>query len=260
MNRTRKRVSLKPVFVITILSILLMSGCRFTYSPPVRSSTFGAPGHLAGGEAEAGLGGSIYIPYKYVVRPGGNPSFAFGITDWFALDLGAEIATEAMMGFGGLRFTVMKPHDYRERFSLDIAFGGGGGAGGELCSNASNGYYDDNDDWMFPDWGGVPCPDDRLWDNVHWHERYAYGGYITAGMGWRIVRWVDVFLRPRVQLSKGVGVPLTTWANIQVGPHITPIESLEIHVSAGPSAYFNEYDYWFQLLIEFGLAYKFSTS
>lgn len=215
---------------------------RGTYTPLIRSATFGAPGHLHGGDVELDVDIATGGAYEAGVLAGLAPGLAYAPTDWLALEAGAEIMVEtAALGYAGIRFTPVTYESIDRGTAFDFAFGGGSGVGGRLCGNQVNDWYDEHVEPQPRTLDEGPCPSDVQWDDKPYEDRFAIGSYFELGIGYRVNRWLTYFWRPRFQASWAAGVPETLWGSFVFGPHIRIVPGFEIHFSGGPLLYYNDY-------------------
>lgn len=220
---------------VLVLTWLLISGssCAPTLAPPLRSTHFGAPGRAGASDGLVQIAGTHQGTAASVVS---LP---------LAADLHVEIGGDVRptdeqwaMGSLGLRYTLGPP---REAGDLhlptgpygDVEFGLGAGVGGV--------GHDDE---------GAPVDDQSAW------ERFAYGGYVGAGFGWRFLPWLAGFTRTRVQLSKADKLPTTSWYSAMAGPEFS-LGRLSLHLAGGWAGYANDDDSDQGPLFEAGLGWRF---
>jgi hypothetical protein len=246
--------------LLALAIALAVGGCggsRGSFAPPIHAATYGAPGHLAAGNAELNVGVTTGISYESGGLIGFVPSLAWAPTDWLAFEGGAELYMDTgRLGFAGIRFTPTTYERIDHGVAIDFALGGGAGVGGKICDNKDNDWYED--DGIPPTLDEGPCPSDVEWDGRSFKERFAIGGYFELGLGYRVTRWLTYFWRPRFQAAWSEGVPETFWASFVFGPHIRIMPGFAIHFSAGPLLYYNglvDNRYSPFIIGEFGLSF-----
>ena len=72
-------------------------------------------------------------------------------------------------------------------------------------------------------------------------DRFAYGAYTGFGFGARPWRWVEVYLRGRMQLTRATDVPTTLWGSALGGVQFK-IGPVDVGAGLGWTCYFNERD------------------
>ncbi|HZS36016.1 MAG TPA: hypothetical protein VFF06_04280 [Polyangia bacterium] len=176
-------------------SLLIFSGCDATYAPLIRAGAYGAPGRLDAGRVEiSATTGGVFIPQVFV------PHVGYGVTDWFAVEAGGNIAPGAWYtAFAGTRFSLVPNRHEPVHFVGDLELGFGGGVGGARYSNAPQ--------------SSDSCPD---CDGRTYTDRNAFGGYQGLGVGIKIY-WFTLFLRARVEESVTTNVPVTIWPSAMIG-------------------------------------------
>ena len=227
--------------LLPIIAVVCMTGCQSTYSPPLRTVSFGAPAGVQKGELEMGLSGSFTIPERTFLRPAAGPLFALGVNDWLALEAAGEWSHErALSGHGAIRFVLEGRDGSFDHFDADLAIGGGGGVGGIVCNNRDYDGVAHERGILGRD---VACPGDRNWDGVDWYDRPFGGGLIDMGIGWPLRNYALVpFLRLRVQVTAGSTTPTTAWYSMQAGVHTNSKRNNSLHIGLGASLYHNSLD------------------
>ena len=199
-----------PIHRLAPLLLLAASACT-SFSPPIRSPGYGAPGRLREGQLE--IGGGVALPGGYGAGAGG-PYVAYAVRDWANVEASADFAyqTWALGSLGG-RFT-HAPHRHKKlHYALDGEVGLGLGAGGHQAC----GEYSDTKE---------PC------DGRPWYERMALGGYAGGGFGYHFA-WFALFARLRLQGSVADGLAATGYAVAQGGMQFRIADRAALHGSVG---------------------------
>lgn len=232
-----------PFLVLALLD-LAVAACSPSFSPPLTSTHFGAPGRLDPdeGHVEAtgtmwgsfGAGGSLPLPVNVDLRLEVRGDARVGTTDG-----------EWALGTVGFRYTA-RDLTHREDpdgkgLYGDLEGGFGLGVGGESSA-------DDVDD-------DGPFSHDTI--GADW-DRVAFGGYVGAGLGYRVWKPFAVFGRVRAQGSAAEGLPETVWATAVVGPDFR-FGPVSLYLAAGWGGYWNTLDGVMGPLFDGGLAYRFET-
>jgi hypothetical protein len=209
-------------FFPALLGSLLLTCCSPTYAPPVRTTHFGAPGHLQGGKLELAGG----VSFNNVAC--GGPTIAFAPADWLQLEGGVDLSrndSEWSMFFGGLRLT-LNHNEEEASAAVDMEFGAGTGNGGEY----------EGDEYL--ETGG---------------ERSARGLYAGAGIGIN-ADWFSLFLRGRHQVTWAEGIPETSWWTFIIGIQATICDYVNIYIAGGGYKYTNPVDEHSAGIFETGLS------
>jgi hypothetical protein len=210
------------LFVVASLVMLTVLDC--TFAPPIRSTHYGIPGKLQAGRIE--VGGCAYP------GPIGAAFVALSLSDLVQLEAGSNLSPSWALGFAGLRLTLDRPLDGKG-FAADLEFGAGAGVGGE--------FYDYDDV-----------------SSVKWFDRFAYGGYLGAGLGNHLNENGGGFLRARVQVSKADLIPTTVWGSLLGGVQMTAHDLVNMSFGIGFGGYGNAEEGVAPIfLIEFGLSIEF---
>jgi hypothetical protein len=193
-----------------LVLLAALSGCA-SYSPPVRSPTYGAPGRLRQGDLE--IAGAV----AGVVAPGdaGGGWLAYAVRDWASVELGVDASIGRWaMGFLGGRFTHAPKRDRKLHGALDGEVGVGMGAGGNAhCSNYS-----------------TSC------DPRSWHERVAFGSYLGGGAGYHF-SFFALYARGRVQQTVSDGLPATVWGTLHGGLQFRIARTVDLFGGTGLSGF-----------------------
>lgn len=192
------------------LLALALPACT-SFSPPVRSPGYGAPGRLREGQLE--LGGGVALPGAAGAGAGG-PYVAYAVRDWANVEASAEFnhGNWALGSLGG-RFTHAPNRHKKLHYALDGEVGLGMGAGGiQSC-----GPYSATKE---------PC------DGRRWNERLAFGGYAGGGFGYHF-SFFSLFARVRLQGSVADGLPATGYAVAQGGMQFRIADRAALHGSVG---------------------------
>lgn len=212
------RALLVELFVLACVA----GGCYPTWAPPVRALEYGAPGRLEEGRLEVSLqAGGIIIPDTLNVHAG------VGLTDWFALEAGANVQTAFKMGFGGVRFSLVPNREHWHHFVGDLELGVGGGRGGQYQSCRANQPPNDTS------YG--PC------DGVNDNDRHAYGEYQGIGLGYK-VKWFTFYTRTRLEVAWAGQIPITYWPSFTVGFEFDLKRAFAFSLSGGYIGYRNSFD------------------
>ncbi len=227
-------MSLKINFAL--LALFVCAGCDATYAPPVRAAAYGAPGRLDQGRVEfSASAGGVAVPQVVVAHVG------YGVTDWFAVEAGANIAPGAWYtGFVGPRFSWVPHREDPFHFVSDFEAGFGGGVGGSLLDNAAP---------------SKDCPD---CDGRAFSDRAAYGGYQGLGLGYKM-RWFTLFTRVRVEESIANNVPITVWPSAMVGLEFDVKRIVSFTVGGGYMGYHDSKDAVDGWFYQFGLTVFLDT-
>jgi hypothetical protein len=221
------------IFLGLTLLLALGVGCAPTLSPPMRSTHFGAPGRATSGEGLVQIAGTN--------QGTAAPTISLPVADDLHVEIGGDARPtdeQWAMGSVGVRYTLGPPRGEDGRRPStgpygDVEFGLGAGVGGV-------GHDED----------GEPVDSRTAW------ERFAYGGYVGTGFGWRFLPWLAGFTRTRVQLTKATNLPETTWFSAMAGPELT-WGALSLHLGGGWAGYSNDDDADHGPLFEAGLGCRF---
>ena len=219
--------------LVLVLLITLGISCAPTLAPPLRSTHFGAPGRAGTSDGLVQIAGTHQGSAASLV--------SLPVADGLHVEIGGDVRPtdeQWAMGSVGLRYTLGPPRDAGARKLPtgpygDVEFGLGAGVGGV--------GHDDE---------GEPVDDQSAWG------RFAYGGYVGAGFGWRFLPWLAGFTRTRVQLSKADNLPTTSWYSAMAGPEVS-VGRLSLHLAGGWAGYANDDDNDQGPLFEAGLGWRF---
>lgn len=242
MRRARR-----PIRALSVLPILWFAiqgmGCAIVYSPMVRSTPARAPADLAPDEGDL-HGGVVFYPSAFATLAG-SLGGSIPVGHDVHLELGGNLGPQWAMGHGGIRKTFRGSMDgMRNRPVADVGVGGGAGVGGAY---SAGGYYS-GDDYH-------PGPLEDYADSRPWHERFAAGLYVDAGVGARIDSAVTPFFRGRITLSQADGLPHTLWLEAGGGVSFHPGRGpVGVHLSASYLGYLNAADRLDLIVIGTGLS------
>lgn len=209
--------------LLVVVPFMILTVLDCTFAPPVRSTHYGIPGKLPAGRVE--VGGGFYP------APVGAPFIALSLSDLVQLEAGSNLSPSWVLGFVGLRLTLDRALD-NKGFAADLEFGAGAGAGGVLS---------DDDD-----------------ASVRWHDLFAYGGYVGAGIGSHLSENGGLFMRGLLQVSKAELIPTTVWGSVLTGVQMTAHDLVNMHIGIGLGGYGNsEQSILPFFLFEFGLSIEF---
>jgi hypothetical protein len=224
---------MKTTAIMSLLA-LAMPACT-PYSPPVRSALAGAPGGLRAGDVE--IGGAVT---RFAT---GGPGLAIAITDWAAVEGGAELHTvdKGKWGFAyaGGRFT-WNGRDAHPRKREKNQPRGAQGAGPAADVGVGFGVGAGTD----PD-SGFAAP--------------GGGGYLDAGFAYHTGRWFAVFARAAVQETQTRGLPATTWWHVGAGPELN-LGPLRIYAAGGGAGFVNGAGREQTWIVDGGLAVRFDAA
>jgi len=232
---------------LVVASVMVLSSicaCSPVYSPPIRSTHYGAPGRLDPGDGEVAAAGSMY----------GNGTLTGGIpvSKNLRLEVGADGGMNTgkwILGVAGLRWTVpignrqapevaIADTPYKRKgWFMDVEGGFGLGVGGEL-------YEDDGEPSHLDTEIGTP------WD------RFAGGVYTGLGFGFWAKDWLSLFGRARFQVTAAQGLPDTVWYSSVLGVEFRP-SPVSIYLGTGLGGYVNSKDQDSNVLAEAGLSVSF---
>ena len=187
-----------------LLLVAALVAC--TYSPPVRSPGYGAPGRIRQGQLE--LGGAVARPGS----PGhGGPFIGYGVRDWASVEVGADFSfRQWALGYLGGRFTHAPRRDRKLHGALGGELGVGAGAGGQLHCGVE-----------------TPCADTR-----RWHERTAIGGDVGGGAGYHF-SFFALYARGRFQATAAEGLPSTLYGTFHGGMQFRIARHIDLFTSGG---------------------------
>jgi hypothetical protein len=201
-------------------------------APPVLGTHFGAPGRAPSGQA--------LVQVAVNNQLSGTGQLSIPIAEDLHLEVGADLRPhdEAWaMGSAGVRYTVGPAKVDGRRPSTgpfgDVEAGLGAGVGG-----------------VRGEVEGQPADTRTAW------ERFAFGGYLGAGFGYRFLPWIGGFARTRLQVTHADGIPTTTWFSAMGGPEFTA-GPVSLHVAGGWAGYQNDTDGTQGPLFEAGLGVRF---
>ena len=179
-----------------------LAGC-VSYAPVIRSDHYGAPGRMEADRVELG-GGGVLGP-----ELGGGAYVGFGLDDEVTLEGGGEYGGgPRAMGWLGLRYSPERAVGRSRGLLLDLEGGLGAGV------------------------GGSECDDDGCSEAAADLRRAAGGGYLGAGIGYRIA-WFSPWLRTRTQLSVAASVPATSYTSLLAGVAFNILDLAHIYVGTG---------------------------
>ncbi len=160
---------------------------------------------------------------------------AYGLSDSWALEAGADFGNSWRMGWGGARYT-WAPRRYAKHYlAIDSHAALGAGVGGTLGGN-------DGDDS----------------DGRSAFDRVAGGGLAGAGVAGHF-SFFSVFARVRGQLTGATNVPATGWWTAGAGIQFRIAQTVDIYAQSGPSGYVNRADQIWSVFTEAGLAIRIPT-
>ena len=167
----------------------------------------------------------------------GGPMLGYGVTDAVAVEAGSEIgSSNRAIGYGGVRYTPLRPEGRDFAFVLDLEGGAGAGVGG------SNGDCDPSYE---------TCPSG-------W-QRPAGGGYLGIGIGGKI-KWFSPWARIRTQASLAKDIPITSLTTAGVGVQFS-IGRLA-HIFLGTGTYFminQRQSWWGWAYLDGGVSFTIAT-
>lgn len=210
--------------------VVLAGGC-VSYSPPVRTLGYGAPGRLRQGDVEVGGGvAGAGAPL------GGGGWLGYGVRDWAAVEVGAQGSGASAMGFLGGRFTYAPRRDHKLHGALDAEVGVGVGAGGE--------------------------PECGLWqqdcDRRRWYDRAAFGAYAGGGAGYHF-SFFSLYARGRAQPSVADGLPGTLWGQAQGGLQFRIARKVDLFSSVGMAGLVNRVNHLETFMWDAGISVHFGA-
>lgn len=213
------------------VAVGLLPACM-SFTPPVRSPGYGAPGRIRQGQLE--LGGGIAKPGS----PGaGGPFVGYGVRDWVSVELGADFFFGRWaMGYLGGRFTYAPRRDHKLHGALDGELGVGAGVGGDKFCGLL-----------------VTCADTRRWS-----ERTAFGAYAGGGAGYHF-HFFALYARGRIQTSAAEGLPATVYGNLHGGLQFRIARHLDLFTSAGLLGAHNREGHVLDVFYDVGLSVYFDV-
>lgn len=218
---------------LSLLALLAALGCNASYAPPIRSTHYGLPGRLRSGQGELAV--AVAIPHTH-----GGAALSIPVARDLRIEGSYDLSESWHVGSAGLRGTLA----LSRLWTLDLEGGIGAGVGGERCAN--------NPDVTHSCSAGLADGQGHL-------DRFAYGGYLGAGIGLRPWHVVGFFVRARSQLSASTNVPLTAWNSAVLGAEFA-IGPVRTSLSGGAAVYVNSAETEAGALIELGLSVPFDLS
>jgi len=205
-------LSRSVVFLGTFGVLLaLQSGCLVPVAPMVRTEPLGAPGTV--GKDQVGVQGAAVLWPGTGVGGGGAVVLPLG-KDWH-VEVGGSGGPWWAMGSAGLRKTFRRKDFDGHGWVADIGAGGGLGGADSLMGLAGDSVED-------------------MWIAV------AGGGYLDAGVGFRIKRIVTPFLRARGQVSATQVAPTTLWWDVGAGLEFYPsADHFAVFISGSATGFTN---------------------
>lgn len=241
MTRTADRLTRSGLASLAVVAW----GCAPpTFAPPIRAAHFGGPARLAADQgavfAAAGAG-----PARY-----GSLGVTLPVHEHLRVEASGDATEYSALGSVGVRYTHLAG-----RLGMDGELGFGLGAGGALCGNLTDTSQACATGQRAPgalDSARPPLrPDGRdAWD------RFAFGGYAGFGFGARPWRWVEFYLRGRLQLSRATSIPTTLWGTALGGVQFK-LGPVDANLALGWSCYFNERDQINGAIVEAGVTVPF---
>lgn len=189
---------------LALATALATTTACVSVAPPVRSTHYGAPGRMQSGMIEAGTE-AVYGPYML----GAGPMFGYGATDDITVEAGGEVGRLRAMGWGGVRWTPLRPEGRDYSLTLDIEGGLGAGVGGRRCNEdgVCESTYED-------------------------FRRPAGGGYFGVGLGGKI-KFFSPWLRLRTQATAAEGVPITSISTAMAGLQFSIVSLAHLYAGTG---------------------------
>ncbi|MCC7539390.1 MAG: hypothetical protein IT379_24410 [Deltaproteobacteria bacterium] len=226
-----------PILLATFAALsLTTAGCMPTYAPPPRAAHNVAPDRLERGEAEVTVSANWYLR--------GTVAASFQVTDEVTLEGGGETGVGPwQLLSGGARLTLLDAHGGRGG-SVDLEAGLSGGVGGERCTT---------------DDGDLVNGCEGLDDGLSWSDRFAYGGYLGFGAGYRFRREIQLYARARIEVATATNIPTTTWGSALGGIELA-FDPVLLHLAAGWGGYHNSRDHVTGPLVEIGFGFRFDLS
>jgi hypothetical protein len=155
------------------------------------------------------------------------------------LEVNVDASEHWVLGLAGVRAS----HRLGRNFTLDGELGAGVGRGGERCGN--------NNDLTASCAAGAVDGRTAL-------GRVAGGGYGGLGLGYRVVSWLDLFTRARVQGSTATNIPATLWWSVFAGPELR-LGVVNFYLGAGWAGYVNDAENNDGLVLELGASVPFTV-
>lgn len=212
------------------IAAVLLAGCA-SYSPPVRSLGYGAPGRLRAGDVEVG-GGFVGVGAPVV----GSGWLAYAPRDWASIEIGADGSREGWgMAFVGGRFTHAPRRDRKYHLALDGELGAGIGAGGHCQVSLQT----------------ETC-------TRKWFDRAAFGAYAGGGVGYHL-SFFSLYARGRVQPTVSDGLPRTLWGATQGGFQFRIAKVVDLFAAAGVGGFVTGGDRTTGFVYDVGIAVHFGT-
>lgn len=179
------------VTATSALALATLEACNASYAPPIRGTHYGLPGRLSSGQGEVAVAAAG--PHNR-----GSATVALPLARGLTVEGNYDGAERFHIGSAGLRGTIPLGGPW----SLDLEGGLGAGVGGERCGNSSDTTQ--------------TCAAGQA-DGRSAYDRFAFGGYLGAGVGLRPWRLVGFFVRARTQVSSATGAPVTGWGSAVAG-------------------------------------------
>jgi hypothetical protein len=191
--------------------MLVLAGCA-SYSPPVRSVNYGAPGRLRRGDLEVAGGFA-----GFAAPQAGGGWVAYAVRDWASVELGFDASRTWAMGFLGGRLTHAPRRERKLHGAIDGEFGVGMGAGGEpYCA--------------LPPCTGRPSL-----------GRAAFGAYVGGGAGYHF-SFFALYARGRAQPTVADGLPGTLWGTLHGGLQFRIARTVDLFAAGGLAGLVNASD------------------
>lgn len=214
------------------LAALATTTACVSVAPPVRTTHYGAPGRMQAGMVEAGAE-AVYGPDSL----GAGPMFGYGVTKDVTVEAGGEVFSNRAIGWGGMRWTPLRPEGRNFALLLDVEGGFGAGVGGRRC-------------------------DDRgVCESTHEDfRRPAGGGYLGFGLGGKI-KFFSPWLRLRTQATAAERIPITSISTAMAGIQFSIASLAHIYAGTGVAFITNEnIAEWGWIPIAGGLSFTIPTA
>ncbi len=102
--------------------------------------------------------------------------------------------------------------------------------------------------------GGRESGDARPWDSL-----FASGAYAGFGLGLQIDR-LGLYLRGRLDGSRGPHTPATLWPSALVGVEVRPVHALSFGLGVGYGGYWTAADRYVSLFFQLNVALAFDLA